>query len=87
MGGRRGVGSWTARLGWLQAALLEAAARARGGGRLANRGGRRGRQWLGCKREREREREATQRWGADMWARATQCRAAWFNLDLNLFKI
>jgi hypothetical protein len=56
MGGRRGVGSWTARLGWLQAALLEAAARARGGGRLANRGGRRGRQWLGCKRERERER-------------------------------
>jgi hypothetical protein len=37
-----GVGSRTAGSGWLRAALLEAAARARGGGGLANRGGRRG---------------------------------------------
>jgi hypothetical protein len=35
----------------------------------------------GCKRERERD--AGRRWGVDMLARAAQCRAARFKLDLN----
>jgi hypothetical protein len=42
-------------------------------------------QWLGC--ERERDREARRRWGADMRVRAAQCRVARFKLDLNRFKI
>jgi hypothetical protein len=39
-GGQRGVGSQTVGPEWLQAARSEAAARAHGGGGLANRGGR-----------------------------------------------
>jgi hypothetical protein len=41
-GGGCGVGSWTMGLEWLQVAQSEAVACARGGGRLANNGGRRG---------------------------------------------
>jgi hypothetical protein len=44
-----------------------------------------GGQWPGCKRERERD--AGRQWGVDMLARAAQCRAARFKLDLNRFKI
>jgi hypothetical protein len=56
-GGRRGVGYQTTRVGWLRAAMLEAAARSRDGGGLMNRGGR----WGAAERAGEKSRAATGR--------------------------
>jgi hypothetical protein len=97
--GRRGVGSRTVRSGWLWAALSNATGHAHGGGRLANRGKRRGRGRRGTGATDRRGRAAigprSQWWGtgvsereseaarADMRAWPAQCRVARFENEFN----